>query len=35
MNEFRFYIYDFLIGSQILSIDTLNNRTLTDRLNIY
>ena len=34
-NEFRFYIYDFLIGSQILTIDTLKNRTRLDHLNIY
>lgn len=34
-NEYRFYIYDFLIGSHILTIDTVKNRTRLDRLNIY
>lgn len=34
-NEYRFYIYDFLIGSHILTIDTLKNRTRIDRLNVY
>lgn len=34
-NDFRFYIYDFLIGQHILTIDTVNNRTRLDRLNIY
>ena len=34
-NEFRFYIYDFLIGSHILTIDTEKNRSRIDCLNIY
>lgn len=34
-NEFRFYIYDFLIGQKILTIDTVKNRTRLDCLNIY
>lgn len=34
-NDFRFYIYDFLIGQHILTIDTVENRTRLDRLNIY
>lgn len=34
-NEFRFYIYDFLIGQEILTIDTVKNRTRLDCLNIY
>lgn len=34
-NDFRFYVYDFLIGQQILTIDTVKNRTRLDRLNIY
>lgn len=34
-NEYRFYIYDFLIGQQLLTIDTVKNRARIDRLNIY
>lgn len=34
-NEYRFYIYDFIIGQHILTIDTIKNRTRIDRLNIY
>ena len=34
-NDFRFYVYDFLIGQQIITIDTVKNRTRLDRLNIY
>lgn len=34
-NEYRFYIYDFLIGQQLLTIDTVKNRARLDRLNIY
>ena len=34
-NEYMFYVYDFLIGQHILTIDTARNRTRLDRLNIY
>lgn len=34
-NEFRFYIYDFLIGQQLLTVDTIKNRTRIDCFNIY
>ena len=34
-NEYRFYIYDVLIGSHLLTIDTRNNKTRIDRFNIY
>lgn len=34
-NDFKFYVYDFLIGQQIITIDTVKNRTRLDRLNIY
>ncbi len=34
-NEYRFYIYDFLIGQQLLTIDTVKNRARLDCLNIY
>lgn len=34
MNEYRFYIYDFLIGT-LITIDTEKNRTRLDSKNIY
>lgn len=34
-NEFRFYIYDWLIGQHLLTIDTLKNRSRIDSFNIY
>lgn len=34
-NEYRFYIYDFLIGQQLLTVDTIKNRTRIDCFNIY
>lgn len=33
--EYRFYIYDFLIGSHILTVDTLKYQTRVDCFNIY
>lgn len=35
IENYRFYIYDFLIGSHILTVDTEKNRTRIDRLNVY
>ena len=35
VENYRFYIYDFLIGSHILTVDTEKNRTRIDRLNVY
>ena len=34
MNEYRFYVYDFLIGT-LITIDTEKNRTRLDSKNIY
>lgn len=34
-NEYRFYIYDFLIGQHLITIDTVKNRSRIDCLNIY
>lgn len=34
-NEYRFYIYDFLIGQKLLTIDTVKNRSRFDSFNIY
>ena len=34
-NEYRYYIYDFLIGQHLLTIDTVGKRSRIDTFNIY
>lgn len=34
-NEYRFYIYDWLIGQHLITIDTEKNRSRIDGFNIY
>ena len=34
-NDYRYYVYDYLIGSHILTIDTLEKKFRIDRSNIY
>lgn len=34
-NEYRFYIYDWLIGQHLITIDTVKNRSRIDSFNIY
>lgn len=34
-NKYRFYIYDWLIGQELITIDTVKNRSRIDSFNIY
>lgn len=34
-NNYRYYIYDFLIGQHLLTIDTVGKRSRIDTFNIY
>lgn len=34
-NDYRYYIYDFLIGDHLLTIDTIGKKSRIDTFNIY